>query len=144
MKMKRIFFLVAILCSICSSSFSQNTKESVLSKATADSSYFAINKKAGWQQYSSQLTPVNTDSVMIEMIVQHDKAIDWKQEQPVGKIKSNSLLPKARQIIAFNLLTNIYQMRIEPNGKCYLRLISGSLPEGDPVIIIIQGNYKRK
>lgn len=119
-------------------------KDEVLTRATADSSYFAINKQAGWQQYSCHIAPINTtDSVMIEMIIQHDKSIDWKLEQYIGKIKSTNLLPKSSQLLMFDLLTNIYKLRIEPNGNCYIHLFSGSLPDSDPIIIPIRFRYKQ-
>lgn len=123
-----------------------NSKElaKALAKASADSSHIAVNKKAGWQFFSSYLTPIKADSVMIEMVVQHDRAIDWKQEQLVGRIKSTSMLPKASQTISFSLIFDVYQLRVEPNGKCYLRLASGSLPNGDPVIVPVRAVYKLK
>ena len=111
--------------------------------ASADSSYIAVNKRAGWQFLTSYLTPIKSDSVMIEMIVQHDKTIDWTQEQLVGRIKSISMLPKISQTVLFNLIENVYQLRIEPNGKCYLRLATGTLPDVDPVIIPIRATYRR-
>lgn len=121
-----------------------NSKELVKAsaKASADSSYIAVNKKAGWQFFSSYLTPIKADSVMIEMVVQHDRAIDWKQEQLVGRIKSTSMLPKASQTVSFSLIFDLYQLRVEPNGKCYLRLASGTLPDGDPIILPIRVKYK--
>jgi len=142
--MKKIIISLAILCLICSNIYSQITKESVLAKATADSSSFVINGKAGWQQYGSSIAILPSDSVMLETIVQHIKTnIDWTNEQFIGKIRSNSLRPAISLIATFNLLINTYQLRIEPNGRCYLLLVSGSLPDSDPVIIPIQVLYKR-
>jgi len=140
--MNKLIFLFACLL-ICTVTFAQNeSKDRILAKATADSSYIAINKRAGWQMYSSYLTPIKSDSVTIEMIVQHDRTIDWKQEQLVGCIKSTSLFPKTSQTVSFNLMSDIYQLRIEPNGQCYLWLASGSLPDGDLVIIPVRAVYK--
>jgi hypothetical protein len=142
--MKKIIFILAILCSISSSLFSQNTKESVMAKATADSSSFVINTKAGWLQYCSSVNALPSDSVMLETVVQHSKiGIDWTQEQCIGKVKSNNLRPSKSQTASFNLLISSYQVRIEPNGKCYLRLASGDLPDSDPVIIPIRAVYKK-
>lgn len=141
MKTKIYIAAFALLASL-GGLFAQ-TKSDILARASADSSYFAINKKAGWGQYNSYLTPIRTDSVMLETIVQHDKTIDWKQEQCIGKIKSNDMKPKTSQIVSFNLISNTYQLRIEPNGKCYLRLTSGSLPDGDPAIVPVRAVYKK-
>jgi hypothetical protein len=142
--MKRIIFILAILLSICSYASSQNTKAGELAKATSDSSSFVINVKDGWQQYGSSVVAMSSDRVLLETIVQHIKTgIDWTLEQYIGKVKSNSLRPSKSQIVPFNLLSNIYKLRIEANGKCYLRLASGSLPDSDPVIIPIGVIYKK-
>jgi len=142
--MSKIYFLIAIMLFSFGETFAQNSpKDIALARATADSSYFSVNKRAGWGLFSSYVAPVNTDSVIIEMIVQHDRTIDWKQEQCVGRIKSNSLLPAASQTVSFRLIDNVYQLRVEPNGRCYLRLTYGSLPDADPVIIPVRAVYKR-
>ena len=132
-----------MLLLICNVAFAQNSPKTIaLAKASADSSTIAVNTKAGWQFFSSYLTPINADCVMIEMIVQHDRTIDWTQEQLVGRIKSTSMLPKTSQTVSFNLISDQYQLRVEPNGRCYLRLATGTLPDGDPVIIPVRALYK--
>ena len=133
-----------MLLLICNIAFAQNNSITIaLTKASADSSYISVNKKAGWQFFSSYLSPINSDSVMIEMILLHDRTIEWTHEQLVGRIKSTSMLPKSSQIISFNLITDQYQLRVESNGCCYLRLSKGMLPDGDPVIIPVRAVYKR-
>jgi hypothetical protein len=139
--MKKIFLFLFLSILSNGEIFAQNSSK-VLALATADSSYFAVNIKAGWQQFNSYLTSINTDSVMIETIVQHDRTIDLSQEQLIGKIKSNNLLSETEQTLSFKLIDNLYQLRIEPNGKCYLRLSSGSLPDSNPVIIPVRVVYK--
>ena len=142
--MKKIVLIATILTLICSNMFSQITKESVLAKATADSSSFVININEGWKQYGSSIGILPSDSIMLETIVQHaNTAIDWSQEQFIGKVKSNSLRPIKDQTVTFDLLSSIYQIRIEHNGKCYLRLASGNVPDEDPVILPIRAVYKK-
>ena len=142
--MKSIIIILAFLFTICSSTFSQNTKESVLAKATSDSSSFVINVKGGWQQYGSSVVPISTDRILLETIVQHIKTgIDWTLEQYIGKIKSNSSRPSKSQTASFDLLRNNYELRIEANGKCYIRLASGNLPDSNPVIIPIRVVFKK-
>ncbi|MDP4269357.1 MAG: hypothetical protein Q8909_04440 [Bacteroidota bacterium] len=141
--MKTKIYIAAIALFVCLGGLFAQTKSDILARATADSSYFAINKKSGWGQYASHLTPIKTDSVMIETVLQHDKSIDWKQEQYIGKIKANGMQPKASRTASFNLLSNTYQLRVEPNGKCYLQLTSGSLPDGDPAIVPVRVVYKK-
>jgi len=144
MKSKIYFLLGLSLLCFGELSAQNNSKElaKAVEKASADSSYIAVNKKADWQFFSSYLTPVKADSVMIEMVVQHDRAIDWTLEQLVGHIKLTSMLPKVSQTVSFSLISDLYQLRVAPNGRCYLRLVSGSLPVGDPVILPIRAKYK--
>jgi len=137
--MCKICFLLAI---VCSSFIEVSAQIHSRALATADTTNFSINKRSGWKLFNSYVAPVKTDSVIIELIVQHDLTIDWRQEQLVGRIKSSNLLPKTSQTVSFKLMFDIYQLRVEPNGRCYLRLASGSLPDGDPVILPIRAKYK--
>jgi len=145
MKLKIYFLLGLSLLWFGELSAQNNSKElaKAFEKASADSSYIAVNIKADWRFLASYLTTIKTDSVMIEMIVQHDRTIDWNQEQLVGRIKSTSMLPKASQTVSFSLISDVYQLRVEPNGRCYLRLVSGSLPDSDPVILPVRAKYKK-
>jgi len=142
----KIYFILALSLLCFGEISAQNNSKDLakaFAKASADSSYIAVNKKGGWQFLTSYLTPIRTDSVMIEMIVQHDKkTIDWTKEQLVGRIKPTNLLPKNSQTLPFNLIYNTYQLRVEPNGRCYLRLASGSLPDANPIIIPVRAVYK--
>jgi hypothetical protein len=151
MKMKKIYFLIAMLLLTVGGAMAQDKaqdKVEIVNKAfdktSKDSSYIAVNKQAGWQSVISHLTLVKTDSVLLELVVRHDRtSIDWKQEQPVGRIKQRDLLPKTEQIVLFKLIRNIYRLRIEPNGRCFIRLEAGILPKGDQVIIPVRGIYKK-
>jgi hypothetical protein len=139
--MNRLIFFVAILF-ICTVTFAQK-QDKALALETADTTNFSVNNQAGWQLFNSYVAAVKTDSVTIEIVIQHSRTLDWAQEQLVGHIKPETLFPKANQTVSFNLLFDLYQLRVEPSGKCYLRLTSGSLPDGDPVIIPIRVVYKR-
>jgi hypothetical protein len=110
--------------------------------AAADSSRFSINNNGGWQLYNSYVNLYKPDSVQLELIVQHANNINWTQEQYVGKIKYGPLQPNNGQSIPFNLLNDGYMLRIEANGKCYLRFVSGILPQANPFIIPLKVFYK--
>jgi hypothetical protein len=144
--MKKKYILIVLVLLSFGGMWAQDNSNALTNafiRASVDSSYIAVNKRGGWQFLTSYLTHLNSDSVMIEMIVQHDRTIDWTQEQLVGSIKSTSMLPKASQIVTFSLISDQYQLRVEPNGRCYLRLATGTLPDGDPVIIPVRAVYKR-
>jgi hypothetical protein len=142
--LKKYLFLIGLILSLSGLIAQDNSSmiTKIATEASADSSYIAVNRKNGWLFMSSYLSSMGPDSVLIEMIVHHDRTIDWKQEQLVGRIKPTNLLPKSSQTLPFNLIYDTYQLRIEPNGKCFLRLITGSLPDGDPVIVPVRAVYK--
>lgn len=143
--MSKVYFLIAFaLLSLCevSAQDSSTMVAKAFAKASADSSYIAVNKRAGWQSFVSYLTQVKTDSVLIELVVKNDHTINFKQEQLVGRIKSGSMLPKTVQIVAFNIIGAQYQLRIEPDGRCYLRFTSGTLPSDEQIIVPIRAMYK--
>ena len=110
--------------------------------AAADSSRFSPNKKDGWQLYNSFISNYQKDSAQVELILQHDGAIDWKQEQMVGKIKYQQLQPNNAQTLPFKLLNESYSLRIDEKGKCYLKFINGLMPTANPFIIPLKVNYK--
>lgn len=110
--------------------------------AAADSSRFSPNKKDGWKLFNSFVSNYQKDSAQVELILQHDGAIDWKQEQLVGKIKPQSLQPSNSQTVTFKLLNENYSLRIDINGKCYLKFINGIIPTANPFIIPLKVNYK--
>ena len=142
--LKKHFLLIGLILSLSGLVAQNNSSEitKIANEASADSSYIAVNRRSGWLFMSSYISLMGTDSVLIEMIVHHERTIDWRQEQLVGRIKPTHFLPKNGQTLSFNLLYNTYELRVEPNGTCYLRLASGSLPDGDPVIIPVQAVYK--
>jgi hypothetical protein len=110
--------------------------------ANADTSNFIPNRQGMWALYNSYVAKTNDGSTDFEVIVQHYKeGIDWSKEQLVGKIKTQSLLPSQDKNISYDLLGVKYAIHILKNGQCFLNLVSGSLPEGDPVIIPVQVKY---
>lgn len=110
--------------------------------SAADSTNFSVNKKENWQLYNSYLSFIEKDSVMIELILQHDTNINWEEEHEVGKIKTNSFLPKSEQTVYFKLIENKYQLRIEKNGKCFLTVLDALPNDTNPVIIPVRVKYK--
>lgn len=139
--MNKLIFFVAMLLT-CNLTFAQKHNHG-MAVENADTTNFKVNYQAGWQIYNSYVEPINTDSVVVEIILQHDRAIDWKQEQFVGRIKLASGVPKTSQTTSFMLMFDEYQLRVEPNGRCYLWLAKGAIHDGDPVIIPVKVSYKR-
>jgi hypothetical protein len=111
--------------------------------ANADSSHFSINKKDGWQLYNSYVTPYHSDSVQLELVIRQSNTIDWNAEQYVGKIKGAGLFPGTAQTLSFYLIQVEYALRVETNGKCYLRLVKGNPAGTDPAMVPVQVFYKK-
>ena len=134
--------LILIFCSstlIVVSASGQNN-EAVI--ANADTTNFVANKSGGWALFNSYLARTNDGSIDFEVIVQHNKdGVDWSSEQFIGNIKNQGFLPSQEKNIGYDLLGVKYMVHILKNGKCYLRLVSGSLPDGDPVVIPVQVKY---
>lgn len=102
--------------------------------ANADSSRFSPNKKDGWQLYNSYVARYLADSAQLEVIIQKSSIVNWKVEQFIGRIKYLGLVPRQAQILRFNLINDVYQIRIESDGKCFLSFKAGSEPPSTAVI----------
>lgn len=111
--------------------------------AAVDSTNFSINRDENWELYKAAFTPLVNDTVLLEMIVEHDRFLEWENEQLIGKIKEKDYVPYTEQSVDFKLLTDSYNLRIDLDGKCYLRLVEGEIPPSDPVFIPIRLYYLR-
>ncbi len=112
--------------------------------AVADTTEFSVNNNDGWQLFNSYVINNGTDSVQFEVILRHNRNIKWYDEQYIGKIKKGSFFPKNPQLIFYDLPGSRYQIRIENNGKCYLKLVAGNPPDEAEVTIPIIVKYKSK
>lgn len=109
--------------------------------AAADTSKFSVNTSGGWQLFNSYVDSYKTDSAQIELIVQH-AGINLAQEQYLGEIKFVALRPAATQTLAFSLVNENYTLRIEADGKCYLKWLSAPAKADAPVILPLKVYYK--
>jgi len=134
------FFICMIICFLIPKNVHAQDHSKAI--AAADSSRFSPNKKEGWQLFNSFINSFQKDSAQLELILQHDGTIDWKQEQLVGKIKSQALQPNTTQTLPFKLLNESYALRIDNKGKCYLKFVNGFVPTANPFIIPLIVNYK--
>lgn len=103
-------------------SFSQNNASAI---ANADTTNFSVNANGEWQLYNSYVALYGTDSVVLEITVQHANNINWSQEQYVGKVKTPSLRPATTQTVGFTLIADNYSLKVQNDGKCYLKLVAG-------------------
>lgn len=132
------FFLILLVLD----SSAQNNIDRAL--ANADTSNFSVNKQDGWQIYNSYVSAVGKDSMQLEAIIQHDAKLDWKNSMYIGKIKSGSLKPQTAKLAQFSLINTVFEVAVKTDGACYLRLISGNLPPGDPIVIPVKILFKMR
>lgn len=137
--MKAVFFYAVFQFMIAIQSFSQTTAAAL---AAADSTRFSVDLSGGWLLFNSYVSLYHTDSVQIELIVQHNNNVNWYTQQYVGKIKYNPLKPGVEQSLSFKIINNIYKLTIKSNGKCFVNFVSGIPPSGNPVIIPLKVFYK--
>jgi hypothetical protein len=137
---KSIFLISLLIVMAITKCFAQNDSAALVE---ADTVNFSVNSAEGWQLFNSYVASYNTDSVQLEIIIRHTNNIDLNQEQYVGKIKTSSLRPNSERIIPFSLVGTNYRVRIETSGKCYMKVVSGAAPTGNPVVIPFLLIYKK-
>ena len=144
MNNKIIARLISITVTVLLLAISQVQAQSnhTIAMSNADTVKFSINKNDNWGIFNSYLTAIGPDSARLELIVQHDRAVNWQQEQYMGKIKVGALKPQAQRYITWFLLTDKYEIHILQNGKCYIKLVTGYLPGGNPVVFPVNVKYK--
>lgn len=111
--------------------------------AAADTTNFSVYNEGGWQLYNSYVAALGADSVQLEIIVQHNNNVNWNDEHLVGKIKPEAFLPSATRSVLFDLVTVVYQIRIDTEGRCYISVASGLPPDQDPFIIPVKVRFKK-
>jgi uncharacterized membrane protein YkvI len=121
----------------CAQDFSQLMSQ-------ADTVNFSVQKQSNWKLLSSYVAlNATNDSVQFELIVFNDnQTIDWKNEQYLGKLKQGKFFSKFERVSTFFLLSEMYQLKIERDGDCYLSLKKGNPLFGSPTIIPIVIIYK--
>jgi hypothetical protein len=134
-----VFLYIILLLANSTTAAAQNHAAAL---AAADSSRFSINNNGGWQLFNAYIGQYKTDSAQMELIVQRPNNVNWSQERYVGKIKYGPLKPASNQNIGVNWAGGNYVVRMEPNGKCWLRFINGSLPAVNPAVFLLKVYYK--
>lgn len=120
--------------------YAQSYAEAV---ANADTTNFIANAKEGWQLFNSYVATQDADSIQIELIIQHENNINWMDEQCIGAIKTASLRPTEGISIVFPFSMSNYSLRVENDGKCYLKFINGALPYESPFVISTKVIFKK-
>lgn len=134
---------ILVMLSALSATFAQSDNDRNKALASADTSYFSVNKKEGWQLYNSYASNVVADSTQLEVILQHDAGINWQNSNYIGKLKGTAFKPQTTRLAQFTWITTVFEVQINTDGNCYMRLVSGPLPQGNPVVIPVRMVYKK-
>ncbi len=110
----------------------------------ADTSKFVPNRQGAWSLYSSYLAAAGPDSILLEAAVSHNRDADWSQYQRFGRIRDKQFWPMTTVEARSLLLADVYDIRVEKDGWCFIKLSKGQLPSTDPVVLPIRITFKGK
>lgn len=136
----KLFFLIVTGLLFSAALPAQNNNAAI---AAADTTGFSVNNKDGWQLFNSYVAEYTADSVDLEIILQHANNFDWSLEHCVGRIKLQRFIPQNEQSSVCNLVVSSYVLRIDKEGNCYLKLVSGIPPDQDPAVVPLKVAYRK-
>lgn len=144
--MKNKNYIPALCCFLLIQFFVQCTataQDYTEQQNKADTVNFAVTKHNDWQLLNSYVgLDSATGAVQLELIVMtNEKRINWKKEQYVGSVKQKQFLPGKEQQLSYSLLSDIINIKIKPDGKCYLLFNKSNPPLAFPVVIPIRVSY---
>ena len=102
-----------------------------------------MTKKDGWQLYKSYASNAASDSVQFEVILQHDAGINWQNSTYIGKVKGAGFKPQSTRLAQFIWINTVFEFQVNTDGSCYMKLVSGPVPAGNPVVIPARIIYKK-
>jgi hypothetical protein len=135
----KLFLTLFLVCGLTILSHAQINAAAI---ANADSSRFSPNLQGGWQLLNSFVGTVSTGNAQLELIVQNANLVNLGQLQFLGTIKGPGLFPSNPVSLTFNILKNQYQINIQSDGRCYIKLLNGSPPSSNPIVIPLRVIYK--
>lgn len=107
-----------------------------------DSASFEPNTAGGWTSYSYYFNKTTANKIVFEVILKHSNNIDWAKEQWIGTISGTGYIPNSDRKLNYKLLqNNIWKVRIAPDGKCFVNIHQGILPQKESFVIPIKVTY---
>lgn len=108
-----------------------------------DSVSFKPDTKEGWGCLQTYLNRTK-DSVEFELILTRTfrERVDWERPLFIGTIAAE-FAPDDRVELDYKEPTRRWSIMIFPKGQCYLRLLKGPVPDGNPCVIPFQTRYKK-
>lgn len=140
-----LFGLVIVLLVVTSSAFTVQKKQVKYTKAFAvsDTLAFTGNELEGWSTLQTYLH-LASDSVEFELILSRavPENCDWGGYSLFGTI-SSGLAPIEDQIIEYKEPNRTWSIKVLPNGTCFIKLLNGPTPDGNPCILPLKTKYKK-
>lgn len=104
---------------------------------------FVANNSEGWTAHSSYLN-ILEDSIQFELILFRDvpSGANWESNSWVGTLSEN-YRPNEQRVFDYSELPRIWKITIETDGRCFFKLQSGPIPEGQPVVLPLITKYKK-
>lgn len=121
---------------------STNNQSKNLPYIIVDTSQFQPNDSAGWGVYACYIEP-KVDTTILELVLYRnivDTTLNWQNNTKIGKLGA-LYQPRQTQTIQYNEPPRTWQIQIQQNGEMYLQLLTGDIPQGNPVVIPIKTTY---
>lgn len=137
-------FLCAAAAGIISivSTWSLHSFRQVVRQSAVASTVFVPNVAAGWSVYSFYLHANGADSVDFEVVLQHADDINWYQEHWIGTLQGRLSPAKEQKLIFYLLPFDKWNIRIAPDGRCFLNIKDGNIPLQDQVVVPVKVRYR--
>lgn len=135
-----VFISLFLMCAVLYNLHAQGI-EKAFEIGTQDTTYLAVNKAEGWSITGSYVKKEDSSLVVLEMIVRHARVIDWTIPNYVARITQRQAWPDKPRNLHFWAMKTKYLIMVQPDGRCYLKLEEGDLPDGDQVVVPIRIEY---
>lgn len=107
-------------------------------------SLFFPDTAEGWSNYPAY-AEIQGDSVLLEVVLIKNTTSanhSWQEFLLAGNIAA-AITPVAERTFEYNEPERKWEIKIMPDGRLYLRFISGKQPAGNPAIIPVQTKFKK-
>lgn len=139
--MRIVFFLPVV--TLLSFSGRETSVSAARQLLPGDTTTFVANTIQGWTRYSSY-QEIQGDSIRFELLLFRTvpEGVNWSDDSEVGTINSN-YAPLVQTVFEYAELPRFWRITIQPDGKCFFKLLSGPVPQGNPVVLPVLTQYKK-
>ena len=112
-------------------------------RGLSDTIHFRSNVAEGWDIFSSYLS-IDADSVEFEVILKCNThgINNWFTPSLIGTIQT-IYAPDSVRVLTYNEPNRKWEITIQPDAGCYLKLLRSTVPLDSVVVIPIKTKYKQ-